>query len=260
MKKRIFFLTFTASLLIPVSSSQCYGTQHKSGIEEKLGKQIPGGLTFYDETGNRVTLERVIKKPAIVSLVYFNCNHACPLLLGGLAEALHKMELDPMKDYQVLTISFDKRDTPQVAFQKKKNYLLAAGKSFPDASWKFLTGDEENIRKFTESVGFEFNEEREGFAHPGVLLFLSRDGRVVRYLYGIKFEPLDIRMALAEAAGEERGFSTGKLLLFSYSYDDRENRYFFNLPKVFGAVLMFTLVALALLVMMTRHGGPDKRV
>jgi protein SCO1/2 len=247
-------------LLIPVSSSQCYGTQHKSRIEEKLGKHIPGGLTFYDETGNRVTLERIIEKPAIVSLVYFNCNHACPSLLGGLAEALHKMELDPMKDYQVLTISFDKRDTPQVAFQKKKNYLLAAGKSFPDASWKFLTGDEENIRKFTGSVGFEFNEEGEGFAHPRVLLFLSRDGRVVRYLYGVKFQPFDIRMALAEAAGEGRGFSTGKLLLFSYSYDDQENRYLFNLPRVFGTVVMFTLVALALLVMMIRHGSPDKRV
>lgn len=251
-------MTVAALLLIPVSFSQCNGTPHKSGIEEKLGKQIPGGLMFYNEAGNRVTLERLIEKPTIVSLVYFSCSHSCPLLLGGLAEALHRMKLDPIKDYQVLTISFDERDTPQVALQKKKNYLPAAGNSFPDASWRFLTGDEDNIRRLTEAVGFRFTKREGGFSHPKVLLFLSRDGRVVRYLYGTNFQPFDIRMALAEAAGEEHGFSGGKLLLFSYSYDQRENTYFFNLPKVFGTVLLFTGAALAFFMLITRHTRTDK--
>lgn len=145
-----------------------------------------------------------------------------------------------------------------MALQKKKNYLPAAGNSFPDASWRFLTGDEDNIRRLTEAVGFRFTKREGGFSHPKVLLFLSRDGRVVRYLYGTNFQPFDIRMALAEAAGEEHGFSGGKLLLFSYSYDQRENTYFFNLPKVFGTVLLFTGAALAFFMLITRHTRTDK--
>ena len=246
-------------LLTFLPSSQCNATGLKTGVEEKLGRIVPRDLTFFDETGSQVSLETLIKKPTIISLVYFSCSHTCPLLLGSLAESLGKMGLDPGNDYQVLTLSFDEKDRPQAALQKKKNYLAAAGSGFPEASWRFLTGSEENIRKLTEAVGFPFKREKGGFSHPKVLVFLSGEGKVVRYLYGTNSRPFDIRMALAESAEGQSSVSFDGLLLFSYRYDSGENRYFFNLLKVLGAVLLFTATSLSVLALAARHGGGSRK-
>ncbi len=227
-------------------------------MEERLGQQIPVDLAFIDEQGERVCLKDIIERPTIISMVYFSCGQTCPLLLGGLAESLRGMKLAPMRDYQVLTISFDEKDTPLLARQKKKNYLPAAGESFPAASWRFLTGDAESIRRLTEALGFTFRKEKGGFSHPKALFFLSRTGRIMRYLYGTSFRPFDVRMALAEAAREE-GFGSGNLLLFSYSYDDSERKYVFNLPKAFGSFFLFTIGAIILGVTAVRHVRRGKR-
>jgi protein SCO1/2 len=253
-------LTIFALVFVPVSFSQCGGSPRRYGMEERLGKQIPGGLVFHDETGNPVTLEKLIDRPTIVTLVYFRCGRVCPLLLGGLADTLDTLKLDPRKDYRILTVSFDARDTPQEALRKKKNYLPAAGESFPGASWRFLTGSEDNIKKLTESVGFAFKKEKGGFSHPSLLVFLSPERRIVRYLYGRNFRPFDIRMGLAEAGQKGPGFTAANLLLFSYRYDDHENGYRYNLLKTLGTLLLFVLMSLSFFVMVARRRGMHKKV
>jgi protein SCO1/2 len=228
-------------------------------MEEKRGTQVPGNLVFHEETGNAVTLERLVDRPTIVSLVYFRCGRVCPLLLGGLADSLSRLKLDPRNEYRVLTISFDLTDTSQEALKKKRNYLPAAGESFPSDSWRFLTGGEESIKKLTESVGFEFRKKKGGFSHPSVLVFLSPDRRIVRYLYGRNFRPFDIRMALAEAGQNGPGFTAGNLLLFSYRYDDYEHRYRFNLLKTLGVLLLFVAVSLTLFATASRMRRTNRK-
>ena len=136
-----------------------------------------------------------------------------------------------------ITISFDDRDTPAIASEKKRNYLKATGRPFPETTWRFLTGDKKNIAEFTRAVGFTFREEKNGFSHPRALIFLSPGGTVSRYLYGMSFSPFDIRMALKEASAGSSFFSAERLSLFCYHYDPGENRYVFNLARSLAAVL-----------------------
>lgn len=248
--KKIFFpvLISTISLLI-VIWAEC-AVPGTIGIEEKPGQQVPLNAMFSDEKGNRVALGKIIQRPTIVSLVYLRCTHNCPLLLWGLADALGKIDLSPSRDYSLITISFDDKDTPEVAREKKRNYIKAVGKPFPETSWNFLTGDGETINKFTEAVGFRFSRENNGFSHPRGLIVLSPTGRVVRYLYGTTFFPFDIKMALTEASQEKKtGYAS--LLLYCFGYDHGEKKYVFNISKVFLTVLFFLVVYLGTFLIAT---------
>jgi len=239
-------------LFLPIVSAARAITVAKALMIEKLGHKVPSELTFHDEKGNTVTLGQLLDRPTIVSLVYFTCGHTCPLLLGGLAEVIGKMDLDPKKDYQIMTISFDESDTPAIALEKKNNYTTAAGILFPEHSWKFLTGDPRNIRKFTEAVGFQFRREMNGFDHPNGLIFLSPNGTVMRYLYGTSFSPFDITMAVTEAGQGTGGWSIGKVLLYSFKYDETKNIYHFNIAKVLGTVFLFSSVLFGIFSLIVR--------
>jgi len=252
------FFTFTFSLISGFSSGEGAGTQANIGIEEKLGQRIPLDASFRNEEGKEVLLKEVVGKPIIVSLVYLKCAHTCPLLLGALAEVLGRLDLKPLKDYSVLTISFDEEDTPDIARDKKKNYLQAINHPFPESAWRFFTGDRENIKKFTDAVGFNFRREESGFAHPVALIILSPDGRIVRYLYGRTFLPFDLTMAITEADKGKIGLSRG-VLLYCFSYDQPGKRYVFNILKVFGTVMIVSLVSFFLYLTVTgrrSQGGP----
>ena len=246
----LLFFAFTSLLISGFSSAEGAGTQDNTGIEEKLGQRIPLDASFRNEEGKEVLLKEVMGKPTIVSLVYLSCPHTCPLLLGGLAEVLGRLELKPLKDYSVLTISFDEEDTPDIARDKKKNYLQAINTPFPESAWRFFTGDRENIKKFTDAVGFNFRREESGFAHPVALIILSPDGRIVRYLYGRTFLPFDLSMAITEADKGKIGLSRG-VLLYCFIYDQPGKRYVFNILKVFGTVMIVSLVSFFLYLTVT---------
>jgi len=237
--KKVIFAVLSLAILLPGTARGQY--THTDGVGEQVGQTVPGGLIFSDEKGEKVSLEQLTDKPSLISLVYFSCGSACPLLLGNLAAALGEMDIDP-NDYRVITISFDDRDTPEIASEKKPNYLKAIGRPFPDTSWRFLTGDKKNIKELTDAVGFEFREERGGFSHPKTLIFLSRDRRIARYLYGRSFSDFDIKMAFREAAGRN-GLNADSLALFCYYYDPGENRYVFNLLKASAAVLFLSILS-----------------
>jgi protein SCO1/2 len=253
------FLALISLLMGGFSSANETKGKEQIGIEEKLGQRIPLDASFRNEEGKQVLLKDVLGKPIIVSLVYLKCSHTCPLLLGALAEVLGRVKLKPLKDYSVLTISFDEEDTPDIARDKKKNYLQAITTPFPASAWRFFTGDRENIRRFTDAAGFMFRrDESGGFAHPVALIILSPDGRIVRYLYGRSFIPFDLTMAITEADKGKIGLSTRGVLLYCFSYDQPGRRYVFNILKVFGTVMIVAVVSFFLYLTVTGRRSRSK--
>jgi protein SCO1/2 len=208
-------------------------------IFEKLGDHVPLGLEFVSDEGNKVVLRDLVDKPTVISLVYFSCRHACPMLLNGVAEVLRKTDLKAGKDFNLITVSFDVNDTAAVAAETKRNYVQAIGKPFPANEWKFLTGTNENIELLTESVGFSFKREANGmFTHPVTLIILSKEGKVTRYLSGTTFLPFDLKMAVTEASEGRVGAVLKRAFLYCFSYDPASRRYVFNVLKVFGTVTL----------------------
>jgi len=242
------------ALLLPRAAAGQYTQSY--GIDEKIRQKVPQDLVFSDEKGGKVTLRQLTDKPAIISLVYFSCGSRCPLLLGNLAQALSSVSLDPAT-YRVITVSFDDRDTPVLASEKKRNFIKAIGKPFPDSSWRFLTGDEENINRLTGALGFSYRKEPGGFSHPRVLIFLSPGGVVTRYLYGMSFLPFDVQMSLQESSGKRGLISADRLALFCYSYDPEENRYVFHLERSL-AVFFFLLVTASVALYLVAHKKEGK--
>ena len=226
------------------------------GIEERLGEYVPIDLIFNDENNKRVSLKQIVNKPTIVALVYYHCSDVCSLFLNGVADVINKLELYPGKDYSVLTISFDDRETPELARQKKRDYISALQKSFPEESWKFLTGDKDAISKFTDAVGFKFRRKGKDFLHPLSLIILSADGKIVRYLYDQTFLPFDIKMALIEASQGNVGITRRSILRYCFSYDPKSRRYMFNFLKVVGTViLLFAITFFVYLTFRKKAGG-----
>jgi protein SCO1/2 len=233
------------------------GPSSDIGVEEQLGATVPLDLTFLDENGKQVSLRDLAKKPIILSLVYYSCPNICPRILSSIAQLLGKVPLVPGKDFSVVTISFDERDTPLTAREKKKDYLKAIGKPYPPEAWRFLTGDRETILRLTNAVGFHFQRSGDAFEHPACLIVLSPKGKVIRYLYGLTYLPFDIKMAVTEAAQGRPGPTIRRALLFCFSYDPQGRTYVFNLLKVCGTVtVVFALMVLAF-VLWPRKKGAD---
>lgn len=257
MSRSLQIAVFAAALLT-AHIAQGHETTASSAdiaLDEKLGQSLPSDAVFFDENGHKVTLKSLIDKPTIIAPVYLHCMHVCPMLLNGLADALGKMDLvAPGKDFRVITLSFDDRDTPVIARDKKRNYLKAIGRPFPEAEWKFLTGNAVNIKKFTASIGFKFQRDGEhDFSHPLVLVVVAPGGKIVRYLYGTSFLPFEVTMALTEAAQGRVGSATRKVLQYCFSYDPLKKSYVFNILKVTGTVMvLFVGSFLAYLLISTK--------
>jgi protein SCO1/2 len=244
-------------LLLPHPSPAHETTAERADIAlaERLGQYLPADALFVDETGRQVNLKATIDRPTIIAPVYLGCTHICPMLLTGLAQVLGKLEMvQPGRDFKVITLSFDDKDTAAIARDKKPNYLKAVGRPFPDKDWTFLTGDAANIRKFTDSIGFRFQRDGDhDFSHPVVLVVVSPNGKIVRYLYGTRFLPFEVTMALTEAAQGKVGSTTRKVLEYCFSYDPLKKSYVFNILKVTGTVVvLFVAGFFAYLMISTR--------
>ena len=202
------------------------------GMEEHLGAKIPLDLPFRDETGKTVTLAELVSGPTIILPVYYRCANVCSVLQARMANALQRLEQKPVKDYRVLSISFDERETPAMASRSKRTYLAAIRKPFPEDGWRFLTGDNASIRRLTDSAGYRFERRGEDFAHPVVSILVARDGTIVRYLYGVTVLPKDLALAITEARSGLAGTSIRKMMDFCFTYDPAGKTYVFNLLKV----------------------------
>jgi protein SCO1/2 len=197
-------------------------------IDQKLNNQIPLDLVFRDETGNEVQLKDYLgQKPAVLALVYYRCPMLCTMTLNGMSAAFKPLKLEIGRDFDVITVSFDPRETPDLAAAKKRAYVKQYGRSGAENGWHFLTGDEQSIKKLAESCGFNFfyDPKTDQFGHPSAIMLLTPDGRISRYFYGLEYSPNDVRLGLIEAGGGKIGSKTDQLLLLCYQYDPTTGRY-----------------------------------
>lgn len=228
------------------------------GIDEKMGTQLDLSMRFKDETGADVTLGQFYdgKTPVIISPVYFSCPGLCNFHLNGLTEGLKGLDWSVGTKFKVIAVSFDAKETPDLAAQKKNTYMKLYERPGTESGWHFLTGSTENIKKLTESVGFKFrwNEEEKEWAHASAAIVTSPAGMITRYLPGIMFEPKDIRLAVVEAGEGKIGSFVDQLVLYCFQYNPHQSRYtvyVFNIMKLGGA-MMILLLAIWLLPVWVR--------
>lgn len=226
------------------------------GVTEKLGQNIAAEARFFDEDGRSVTMAEIVDKPTIVVPIYFSCPNVCAIIQSSLTAVLPDVKLEPGVDFQVVSVSFDETDTPALATHQKKNYLAAMDFKYPENGWRFLTGDEANIRLLMDSLGFGFRREGKDFVHPVVVMAVSPKGKIVRYLYGTKPLAFDLTMAATEAGKERIGLSVKRVLAYCFSYDPAGKRYAFNFMKITGTGILFILAVLLVSLMLA---GRKKR-
>lgn len=212
-------------------------------VTEKLNASIPLDLEFTDEEGRPVKLAKFFEtgKPVLLTLNYFECPMLCTLQLNGLLAGLKELDLDFGEDFHLLTVSFDPGETWKMARLKKQNYLRELGRSGAEKGWTFLTGRSKPIQALAESVGYGYrwDDASQQYLHPAVVMMLTPEGRVSRYLYGIEFDPKTLRLSFVEAADGKIGTTVDQFILFCFQYDADEGKYAVSakiLMKVFGAV------------------------
>ncbi len=220
------------------------------GIDERLGEFIPGEITLTDENNEPVVFEDLLSKdtPTVLNLVYYSCPKLCNFAADGLLKVVNETEsLELGKDFKLLTVSFDPKDSPELAAKKALKYRNATKRVLTSKQdWPFFVGDEENIEKLTESVGFRYKLDGEEFAHASALIVITPEGRISRYLYGIQHVPSDFRLSLLEASKGEIGSSKllNSVLLFCYGFDPVGKKYALkalNIVKAGGVVTLLTL-------------------
>jgi protein SCO1/2 len=226
------------------------------GITERLGATIPLDLELKGEDGKPVTLRQLIDKPTILTLNYFRCAGICTPQLNGVAEVLNRTEAIPGKDFQVLTVSFDERDEPEIAAQKRTNYLGEITRPFPPSAWRFLTGPGATTKALADAVGFKFKRAGDDFVHAAAIIFVSPKGQITRYMYGVTYLPADLQLAAQEAARGEAQPTINKFLKFCFSYDPAGRRYVLNTTSI-GAIVII-LAALIFVFALTRRGRRTK--
>lgn len=198
------------------------------GYDQRLGEQVPLDLVLRDETGAALRLgDAVAGRPAVLSLVYYECPMLCTLSLNGLVGALATLPFEPGRDFALVTVSFDERERPDQAAQRKRAYLARYKKPGAERAWRFLTGEKAELERLTRAVGFRYawDEETRQFAHPAGVVVLTPEGRIARYLYGVEYAPKDLRLGLVEAAQGRIGSPVDRLLLYCYQYDPARGRY-----------------------------------
>ncbi len=237
------------------------------GIDEKLGASIDLNLKVKNEAGQEVTLGSFFdgKHPVIISPVYFSCPGLCNFHLNGLTDGLKLMPKDWSvgKRYQILSISFDAKETPDLAAAKKETYMKLYGREGAASGWHFLTADQGTVTAITQSLGFKFrwDEATKEWAHASAAVVITPTGTISRYLPGIMFNPQDIKLALNEATEGKIGGFVDNLVLYCFKYDPHQSKYTlaaFNLVKLGGAVMVLVMVLWLLPVWIRSRKGRNK--
>lgn len=250
------FVLFLNGLLNSQDKPPVTGQPEMLGIYEKLDQYIPEDVMFTDENGQLVNFKSLIDKPTILTLVYYTCPGICSPLLDGVAEVITRSDLTLGKEYQVLTVSFNAKETYPLAKSKKKNYLNQVKKQVDTTQWKWFVGDSINIYKLTNSVGFQFKREGNDFVHAAAIMVLSPDGKITRYLYGTYFLPFDLKMAVSEAAKGKSGPTINKILNYCFSYDPEGKKYVFNVTRVSATVILFFAFSFLAYLLISRKKTP----
>jgi len=251
----------------PGPSSPLYGARPSSGtsanglpnalkqvgIDQKLNEQLPLDLVFRSEEGEQVRLGDYFgKKPVVLALVYYQCPMLCNQVLNGMVTSFKVLNFKAGEEFEVVTVSFDPLETAEMARAKKQtyiNYLPAAKREPAMRGWHFLTGDQENIRRLTDAIGFRyyFDAATDQFAHGSAIYVATPQGKLARYFYGIEYSPKDLRLGLVEASENKIGSPVDQLLLYCYHYDPATGKYgavIMNMVRLGGIATLIAMVAL----------------
>lgn len=198
-------------------------------VIEHLGERVPEGLAFKDQDGKDVTLGDYLHAdvPVILTFNYSSCPMLCSLQLTGFVEGLKKLDFAANKQFRIVTVLLDPKETGESARRFRARYLSQYNRPGSEAGWTFLTGSEANIQALAKSVGFaySYNEVRQEYIHPAALTLLAPDGKVARYLYGLQYSEKTLRLGLVEASEGRVGSSLDRLVLYCFHYDSSEGRY-----------------------------------
>ena len=247
-------------IMSPPASVRPPGLQHV-GIQQNLNEQIPADLAFTDESGRAVKLGDYFgKKPMILNLVYFTCPMLCGEELNGLESALRILKFDVGKEFDVITVSFDPKDTPDAAAKKKAEILKRYKRSGAEQGWHFLVGNQGAIDKIAKAAGFEFeyDAKTQQFAHSTAIMVLTPQGKIAQYYYGIDYPPKDLRLAIVDASQEKTGTLVDELLLYCYHYDPEKGKYSATVMRILRLAGVATLLCLGTLFIVLFRRGPDR--
>lgn len=221
------------------------------GVEEHLGRNIDLEKKFVNEKGESIALKSFFdgKRPVLLTLVYYNCPNLCNLLLNGLLGSLKNFAWTPGEQFQLVTISIDPAEKNDLALQKKETYLKGYGRPQAEKGWHFLVSPDNAVKKLAEEIGFKYKYDEEGkqYAHGAVLFILTPDGKLSRYLYGIEFNPRDLKLSLLEASEGKVGTLLDRFLMFCYHYDPKGRKYALyatNAMKLGGGAIIVAIAVL----------------
>jgi protein SCO1/2 len=223
------------------------------GIDQRLGVQVPPDLIFSDDTGRTVKLGDYFgKRPIVLSLVYYECPMLCTMSLNDLPRSMGAMPLNPGDDFEIVTVSFDPREKTPLAAAKKRHYVHQYKKPKAAQAWHYLTGDEANIKKLTETVGFRYvwDAKYNQYAHAAGFIVLTPEGKTARYFYGVDYSSKDMRLALVEASEGKISRPVEQILLYCFHYDPSTGRYslaILRLLRVAGAVTVAAIASFIIL-------------
>ena len=252
-KRPFFLLCFLCSLLFNFflgsarAQSEMQPILEKVKIEHKLNAQTPLELKFRDEQGETVALGDYFQgRPVILILAYYRCPMLCNQVLNGVVDGLRGISFDAGKDFQVVVVSFDAREQPDLAAAKKATYVEHYGRPGAEDGWHFLTGDQSAIDRLTQAVGFPYlyDSAHDQFIHDSGIMIVTPQGRISRYLYGIDFSPRDLRLALVESSASRIGSPIDHVMLLCFHYDPASGRYtatVLGIVRLAGAVTMLVL-------------------
>jgi protein SCO1 len=230
------------------------------GIDERLGARVPLDAALVDQDGRPVKLgDYFDTKPVVIVMAYYECPMLCTVVLNGMREGMAAVAWAAGTDYRTLTISFDPRDTPDVAKKKRDNYVKAYGRSVGPRGWDFLTGKDKDVRRIADALGFSYrwDEEQKQFAHAAGAFVLTPDGRVSRTFYGVTFPARDLRLALADASDGRLGGVAERVLLYCFHYDPVARTYVVSPLQIMklGGGLTIVLLGALLFMLWRKEAG-----
>lgn len=231
-----------------IPSSQMPGQLQGVEFEQRLNTMLPLDVPFLDESGREVRLGQYFsRRPVVLAFVYYECAMLCSQVLNGVTSALSALDETAGREFEVVAVSFDPRDTPIAAAAKKKAYIDRYGRHGAEQGFHFLTGSEASIKALTDAAGFKYawDEETQQFAHASGFVVATPDGKLSRYFFGIEYAPRDIKFALIESSAGRVGSLVDQVMLYCYHYDPATGSYSFVAMKAVRLGGAFTLLALA---------------
>ena len=226
------------------------------GYDQRLGEQVPLDLAFRDEAGRPVKLGDLFgHRPVVMVFAYYECPMLCDLVLQGLAGSLRALSFDAGREFDVVVVSIDPKETPKLAAETEAQILKSYGRPGTRDGWHFLTGSQQSILKLTQAAGFRYvyDRERDEFAHAAGVMILTPGGRISRYLYGIEYAPRDVRLALIESADGRIGNLADQILLYCFHYDPVFGKYSAMTMNILRLSAVATVLGLGLLIVLLKR-------